>query len=105
MKKLRIGAALVLLAVLTGCMAQWRKKKEADGAKVLYLSGQSAVYRVIDLEAGVTCYVYDGPSQKGGIHCLPGMPRGGQDPFPWDDRPPSAAADTTKADAQKAEAQ
>lgn len=72
MRKILIVA---ILLALFGCAAPTPEEREAEAAKtgwvmVTQAQGLAFVYRIVDEEAGVVCWVFTGPN-KGGISCLP----------------------------------
>ena len=70
-KQIRNTLALVLLALLLAtCGPATPPEGETDPASGVRIGGSVRVYRVIDTEAQVACWVYSG-IDKGGIDCLP----------------------------------
>jgi len=67
MKMKRIALVLVLVALLVGCETdpEWKNPDNQER-----LSSVGTVYRYIDAEAGVVCWIVDG-GYNGGMSCLP----------------------------------
>lgn len=66
----KVILALTLLAILTACGPDPNIVKTTSGESGREYIG-SSVYRLVDTEARVVCWVYDPPSYGGGISCLP----------------------------------
>lgn len=70
----RIVILLFVMTMLLGCTDTDKngivsEDSLATGASAKYLYG-TTVLRIVDLEAGAVCWIYNG-YQEGGIFCLP----------------------------------
>ena len=61
---------LILLLALIGCSPKVIEP-ESDGYTTLYHTNFSGLYRFIDEDAGVACWVWLGVSGAAGLDCLP----------------------------------
>lgn len=77
-----LGGAVIVGAVLAASCAPPPPRAETPaGAETIAVVGAGRVYRIVDSELGVVCYVY-ASGYRGGIDCLDILELAGDDGTP-----------------------